>query len=179
MSSLPQPLLPTILGLHLGRLPSKEAGESPIVVSDTAVQEIQFNVMPDRPVTEMLRPTEYRVWHRQVEAEFSREYFSSMINSPDHLIFLTALIQVQRISYIYMCFEFGLPYEPHSPEKLKIWPTCVKVAMPQMVTEKRGLVHRLKMKTVRRRGENRFFAESESDVNGIITIEASALVYLL
>jgi hypothetical protein len=110
------------------------------------------------------------VWHRYVEADFSREYFSSMIQSPDHLIFLTALVHVQRISYLYMCFEVQLPYEPQNPEWLKIWPTSINVEMPRMVTEKEGLVHRLKMTKIRSLGEKRYFAESESEVNGIIKI---------
>src|SRR5579884_1602489 len=92
--------LPSVVGL-----PRKENGESPIVVVDRATQEIQFNVMPARPVSETLRPKEYRIWNRYIEAEFDREYYSSMLNSPDHLIFLTALIQVQRIVYIYLCHE--------------------------------------------------------------------------
>lgn len=163
----------------LGSLPRREAGDPPIVIRDTSPQELQFNIMPDRPVTETLRPKEYRVWQRCAEAEFNREYFSSMIQSPDHMVFLTALIQVQRITYLCMCFEFQLPYEPHNPERLKIWPTSVNVEMPKMVTTRESLVHSLKITKIRSLADKRFFAESESNVNGIIKIQASAFIYLL
>jgi hypothetical protein len=59
---------------HLpGYLPRREMGDLPIVIEDTTPQEIQFNILPDRPITETVKPKEYRVWRRYVEAEFSRE----------------------------------------------------------------------------------------------------------
>jgi hypothetical protein len=45
----PQASTPTLLGSTLSHLPLKEKGESPLVVGDTTLQEIQFNIMPDRP----------------------------------------------------------------------------------------------------------------------------------
>jgi hypothetical protein len=41
------------------------------------------------------------------------------------------------------------------------------------------LVHRLKMTKIRSLGEKRYFAESESEINGIIKIRAGAFIYLL
>ncbi len=160
-------------------LPAKERGESPLVIEDTTIQEIQFNVMPERPVSEILRPKEYRIWNRYIEAEFDRQYYSSMLSSPDHLIFLTSLIQVQRMVYIYMCHERRLRYEPLKPELLKVWPTNINVEMPKMVTETSGLVHRLRLTKLRQLDGKRFFAESKSDVNGVIEISASAFIHLL
>jgi hypothetical protein len=83
------------------------------------------------------------------------------------------------MTYLYMCYEFQLPYEPFSPERLKIWPTAVNVEMPKMLTEKEALVHRLAIKKVRTQGDKRYFAESQSNVNDLIKIQASAFIYLL
>jgi hypothetical protein len=181
MSTEPQPALNLCCkGMgSLPFLPHRERGDAPILVPDQTSQEIQFNVMPERPVSETVRPKEYRIWNRYIEAEFDREYYSSMLNSPDHLIFLTALIQVQRMVYVYVCHEWRLPYEPVKPELLKIWPTTINVEMPKMVIQTTGLVHRLTITRMRQLDEKRFFAESKSDVNGIIEISATAFVYLL
>lgn len=179
MCSEPQLPLSSALDSPLHRLPMRDNGELPIVVRDNDAQELVFNVMPNRPVSETVRTCEYRVWYRYIEGEFDRRYFSSMLHSPDHLIFLSALIQLQRIVYVYMCHECRIPYEPLSPERLKIWPTSLNIEMPNMVTETKGLVHRLRMTTMKTVGERRFFAQSESDVNGVITIRAGAFIYLL
>jgi hypothetical protein len=160
-------------------LPTKNLGQDPIVIRDTSTQSLHFNVMPDRPVSETLTAKEYRVWGDCVEAEFDRAYSSSMLNSPDHLIFLTALIQVQRITYLLMCLQLDLPYEPFGPELVKIWPTDIRVSMPKMVTQTAGLVHTLRMTKLKRTGPGRFFAQTISDVSGIIEIEASAVIYVL
>lgn len=179
MNNESRSLDPTLSASTTPCLPSKDLGEDPLIIEDKTIQQIQFNVMPGRPVSETLRPKEYRVWNRYVEAEFDREYYSSMSHSPDHLIFLTALIQVQRILYLYMCCELRQPYEPLGPEILKIWPTNVNVEMPKMLMESEGLVHRLAMIDIRKLGAKSFFAESKSDVSGIVEIRASGIIYLI
>ena len=64
-----------------------------------------------------------------------------MIHSPDHLIFLSTLIQLQKMIYIYLCYEFNYPFSLNEEEKLKIWPTNISIDMPKMITKSKNISH--------------------------------------
>jgi hypothetical protein len=151
--------------------------EAPIVIRERTRQNLEFNVMPDRPVREALCCCEYRVWDRYVEGEFDREYHSTMLNSPDHLIFLSMLIQCQKLIYVYMCHALRLPYEPSGPELVKIWPTRANVTMQAMVT-KGHVTQCMSVVMLRRISENTYFGQIEATVEHI-RIQADTMIYVL
>ncbi|MEQ8763133.1 MAG: hypothetical protein RL885_04350 [Planctomycetota bacterium] len=112
-------------------------------VAESHQNELSFNVMPGRPVSETLTIKEYRVGERYIEATFDREYHSSMDKSPSHLIFLTALVHTQKLLYAALCEELGLEYDPEKSESIKIWPTRLDIELPRMVRKNRDIVQRL------------------------------------
>jgi len=109
-----------------------------------------FNVMPDRPVEEVMKVREYRVGPGYVEAHFDRTYHSTMQASPSHLIFLTALAHTQKMLYLALCREFDLDYDPKGPEQFKMWPTKIEVKIPTLIAEEQGLVQQLWLRSVKR-----------------------------
>ena len=72
------------------------AGDVVTRVEDTSSCHVGFNVMPDRAIREELVIPEFRVGQTWIEAEFDRTYSSSMLNSPSHLTFVSALVQLAR-----------------------------------------------------------------------------------
>ena len=55
---------------------------------------IKFNVLPRKQVSEDILVSKYVLKKRYIEAHFNRKYETEMINSPDHLIFLTSFIDI-------------------------------------------------------------------------------------
>jgi hypothetical protein len=156
-----------------------ESGTGWKTISHDAPQRIEFNVMAGRMVEETLFPREYRIDGECVEARFDRQYRSAMRNSPDHLIFLSALVQLQKIVYIYFCNKLGHNYDPLAPEILKIWPTNINVALPKMITSSKDVVHRVVMQEVRALGKQRYFVRTQSDIDGTLRIDGEAMIYVL
>ncbi len=140
---------------------------------------VAFNVMPERGVTETLRMREFRIGETWIEAEFERTYLTEMLSSPSHLTFVSALVQMQKITYVYCCHRFGFPLDLTSEEALKIWPTDIHVRMRNLVSEEAALVHRLDITGFRRMDTHKYFASTSSTVNGTLQIDASALIHLL
>mgnify|MGYP001364537683 CR=1 FL=1 len=149
------------------------------VIKENSISGISFNVMPGMPVKETLLIKEYRIWHRYIEAQFDRKYFSSMEKSPDHLIFLTALVHLQKILYVYACHEFGFSYKKEDKERIKIWPTAVKVEMPKMITKQRDVVHRVLIKDIVKRNESSYYMFADSLIEGRLAIAGEASVFLI
>jgi len=143
---------------------------------EATTNELVFNVMPDRPVREKLLVRKYNVRPRFIEAIFDREYHSSMEKSPSHLIFLTALAHMQKMVYVYFCTEFELGYDPHGPEKLKIWPTHVDVRMPGMITSEKEISHRLWITRLTQKSPEKYFVDLHSVIDGIVTIDVTAML---
>lgn len=150
-----------------------------VEIPDDTICVNSFNVMPDRPVTETLFMRQIRINGNIVEAEFDRRYESTMKNSPNHLIFLSALVQFQKIVYAFMCVKLGLPYEPRKPEVLKVWPTEMQLNLPRMVTNETGLVHRIEFDEPQKIDKTKYFLASKTQINGVITINAKAIIYLI
>ena len=87
-----------------------------------------------------------------------------------HLIFLSTLIHLQKMIYIYLCYEFGLSMQLEENEKLKIWPTNIKIDMPRMITKKKDISQVIKIKNLRKTGSKTYFGKCESSVDNIIKI---------
>lgn len=132
--------------------------------------------MPGKPVTEELKIKEYKLRPRYVEAIFDREYHSSMEQSPSHLIFLTALIHIQKMLYTYLCHELGIEYDPYGKEKIKIWPTVVNVRMPKLITKETDISHKLWITRLAKRSEHRLFINFTSKIDGSVTIDGTAMI---
>jgi hypothetical protein len=134
--------------------------------------------MPDRPVKEELRIRQYRIGPHWIEAEFDRTYSSSMVNSPSHLTFVSALIQMQKVTYVYSCHRFGFDPDVRQPEALKIWPTTASITMREMVTDEESLVHRMDFTGYRKIEDRKYLATAVSRI-GALQLDASAVILLL
>jgi hypothetical protein len=139
---------------------------------------VHFNVMPNRPVTEDLKAREFRIGSTWIEAEFDRTYHSLMLNSPSHLTFVAALIQMQKVTYVYSCHRFGFDPDVRQPEVLKVWPTNISITMRDMVTQGERLVHRMDVTAYRKIDERKYLATAKSRI-GALQIDASAVIVLL
>jgi hypothetical protein len=157
-----------------------EQGEDASVrrIEDSSECLITFNVMPERGVTEELRIREFRVGPKWIEAEFDRTYSTSMLNSPSHLTFVSALIQMQKVTYVYACHRFGFDPDVRKQEVLKIWPTDLSIGMRELVREDQKLVHRMDVKGFRKLEPRKFLATATSRI-GALQIDGSALIMLL
>jgi hypothetical protein len=136
---------------------------------------LNFNVMPGRPVKEELSMKEFRIGTDWIEAEFDRKYYSSMLNSPNHLTFIAALIQMQKVTYVFACHRLGFVPDVRGPEVLKVWPTRVAVTMRDLVREEKSLVHRMDFTVFRRVEARKYLATTKSHI-GILQIDASAMI---
>ena len=104
---------------------------------------INFNVLPGKDVKEDIIIKKYILKKRYIETIFDRNYSSDMTQSPDHLIFLSTLVHLQKMIYIYLCYEFGLSMKLEDNEKLKIWPTNINIKMPKMITKTKTYIKRI------------------------------------
>ena len=135
-----------------------------------------FNVLPKKNITEKINVKKYCLKKRFIEAIFDRKYSTDMIHSPDHLIFLSSLIQLQKMIYIYLCYEFNLNINLSDKEKLKIWPTNINIDMPRMITKKTNLSQKIKIKNLRKLSNHSYFGKCESNIENLIHITADAMI---
>lgn len=149
------------------------------VITEDFTNYVKFNVMPNLPVEETLFIKKYRIWDGYLEAVFDREYYSSMTRSPDHLMFITALVHLQKMLYVYLCYELDVEYDPLQAEKLKIWPTVLTIEMPQLVTKKTDIVHKLRIEDIFRRNERSYYVSATTHIENTVTICGEAVVYLI
>jgi hypothetical protein len=149
----------------------------PRLIVGGAELSVAFNVYDSLPVRERLLLKQYRIWRRDVEAVFDREYSSAMLQSPDHMIFLTAMVHLQRMAYIWICCELAGTYEPAAPEKFKIWPTSMNCSMPRMVRDSFDVIQTLKVISFEHRANGSYHMAGVSTVGGGIRIEATATVF--
>lgn len=108
-------------------------------IQDESAQSLAFNVMPGKSVEEELRSRCYFVGPDIARAVFDRTYTTDMERSPSHVIFLSALVQWQKLIYLIMCRRCGVAYDAKAPEAFKIWPVEVQCRMPTMVREESNL----------------------------------------
>lgn len=144
---------------------------------DNSTQNLSFNVMPSRPVNESLTPNRYSVGERIARVVFNREYETQMDKSPSHMVFLSALVQWQKLIYLVLCEEHGIAYNPNGKEVFKVWPTDIRCCLPVMVTDEENLYQDtvvFKQKSV---GKNKWQIEAFSTVNSKLGFLARANVY--
>ena len=148
-------------------------------IIESTCTKLIFNVMPNRDVEEKLYIKEYKIGKDYIEAIFDREYISSMAESPSHLIFLTALVHMQKMIYVYMCDYLDKEYDPYGPEILKVWPTSLDIQMPKLITQSKDLCHQIHIQKIRKLKEKVYHITAETNINNIITVNGMTMVYLI
>ena len=147
--------------------------------TDQSKSSLSFNVLPGKNVKENIIVKKYILKERYIKSVFDRKYQSDMAQSPDHLIFLSTLIHLQKMIYIYLCYEFGLSVKLEDNEKLKIWPTNIQIDMPKMITKTEDISHTIEIKSLRKTGGKTYFGKCESSIDDIVKISADALIYTI
>ena len=147
------------------------------VILEKTVNHLTFNVLPDRQVSETLFIKEYRIWEGYIECSFDREYRTTMSRSPDHLIFLSSLIHLQKLIYVYMCHRLDLPYDPFEPEVLKVWPTRAECRIPKLVRERADLIQTFHVQSLTRRNDGNYLLTGLSYSQGCLEISGAATIF--
>jgi hypothetical protein len=149
------------------------------IITETTTSGILFNVMPGKNVKETLMIKEYRIWDRYIEAVFDREYLSEMKKSPDHLIFLTALVHMQKILYVYVCHEFGIEYAPGQDEKIKFWPIKLELSIPKLIRSQEDVVHKLSIDSIIETDANGYLMKARSIVDRSMIINGESPFFFI
>ena len=148
---------------------------------DTLSQKILsfFNILPNKNVKESIYVKKYILNKRKIEAVFDRKYVNDMIESPSHLVFLTSLVHLQKMIYIYLCYEFGFSINLTGKENLKIWPTKLNIELPKLVTDTKDVVQTIEINSLRKIDKKTYFGKCKSYINGFPSIKADAIINLL
>ena len=167
-----------VLPLHKSNFYNANSAPSKII-KDRGRQSITFNVMPDRDVSENVQVKEYRIWDNAIEAIFDRDYKTDMVNSPDHLTFLSSLVNLQKMVYVFMHEYLSIEYAPCKKESIKVWPGKLFIDMPKMVLESKNISHLMIIKSVQKIKHNRYKVSASTSVDGKMTISGEALIIVL
>ena len=133
--------------------------------------------MPNKKVNEKLIINKYIVKKNKIEAFFDRKYETDMLKSPDHFIFLSALINLQKMIYVLMCRHLNIEYSSSEPEKLKIWPLKTDIDMNGMIRKKKNVKQDFEVQSIEKLAENKYILKGVSTSESTIKISGSALVY--
>tara|TARA_Y100001934_G_C11960435_1_gene589279 strand:+ start:204 stop:707 length:504 start_codon:yes stop_codon:yes gene_type:complete len=156
----------------------KVSENTPIeIIKEDSEQILQFNVMPNKKVNEKLIINKYIVKKNKIEAFFDRKYETDMLKSPDHFIFLSALINLQKMIYVLMCRHLNIEYSSSEPEKLKIWPLKTDIDMNGMIRKKKNVKQDFEVQSIEKLAENKYILKGVSTSESTIKISGSALVY--
>lgn len=176
-------LPPSDLNVAIPELRSRvtlpNSGDPIAIVRENSILRCEFNVMPHKPVAESLFIKEYRVWPWYVEGIFDREYASSMLNSPQHLVFLTALAHTQKLAYVWAAHHFGFGYETGAPEKVKFWWNRVNIKLPKLITTEVGCVQTFEVTRFRRLSDKKYSLHFEMRVESGLFVEGSTPVFVI
>ena len=148
-------------------------------IEDNSIQNLKFNVMHRKNVEERLIFKKYVVEGNRVETYFDREYKTSMKKSPDHYIFLSSLINLQKMIYLLMCDRFKIPYNKNDEEKIKIWPTSVDVRMNGIVRKKKNIMQDFELTSISQISDGKYQISGKSTAESILLLKGEALVYIL
>jgi hypothetical protein len=146
-------------------------------ILEQSVQNLDFNVMPDKDVCEKFNVKGYFVGSDVARAVFDREYVSAMERSPSHVIFMSALVQFQKLVYVLLCRRSGVEYKPDGHELYKVWPTSIDIRMPVLVCETENLIQDVFLSRREPAGVNGWVIEGFSLVNYKIGFIGRAVVY--
>ena len=147
------------------------------IINENSEQILQFNVMPNKNVNEKLKINRYIVEDNKIQVFFDRDYQTDMLKSPNHFIFLSALINLQKMIYILMCKHLNIKYSPLESEKLKIWPIKTDIDMNGMIRKKKNVMQDFKVKNIEKISNNKYILKGVSTSESTIKISGSALVY--
>ena len=147
------------------------------IINENSEQVLQFNVMPNKNVNEKLKIQRYIVNKNKIQVFFDRKYQTDMLKSPDHFIFLSALINLQKMIYVLMCKHFNIRYSNLEPEKLKIWPIKTDIDMNGMIRKKKNVMQDFEIQSIEKLAENKYILKGVSTSESTIKISGSALVY--
>jgi len=149
------------------------------VVDDNSVQNLKFNVMHEKDVEERLVFKKYIIDGNKIETYFNREYKTSMKKSPDHYIFLSSLINLQKMIYLLMCDRFNISYSKNDEEKIKIWPTSVDIKMNGIVRKKNNIMQDFELTSISQISDNKYSISGNSSAESTILLKGEALVYII
>jgi hypothetical protein len=149
------------------------------IINENSEQTIEFNVMPNKKVNETLKINRYIVSGNKIQAFFDRNYQTDMLKSPNHFIFLSALVNLQKMIYILMCKHLNIEYSPLESEKLKIWPIKTDVDMNGMIRKKKNVMQDFKVESIEKLTNNKYILKGISTSESTIKISGSALIYKL
>ena len=149
------------------------------VIADSSVQNLKFNVMHEKDVEEKLVFKKYIIDGNKIETYFNREYKTSMKKSPDHYIFLSSLINLQKMIYLLMCDRFNISYSKNDEEKIKIWPTSVDIKMNGIVRKKNNIMQDFELTSISQISDNKYSISGNSSAESTILLKGEALVYII
>jgi len=149
------------------------------IIHENSEQIVQFNVMPNKKVNETLKINKYIVSSNKIQAFFDRNYQTDMLKSPNHFIFISALVNLQKMIYILMCKHLNIEYSPLESEKLKIWPIKTDIEMNGMVRKKKNVMQDFKVESIEMLANNKYILKGISTSESTIKISGSALIYKL
>ena len=146
-------------------------------IIEKSEQLLQFNVLPRKNVTEKLIFEKYIVSKNKIQAFFSREYQTEMAKSPNHFIFISALINLQKIIYILMCKHFNVEYNSNGSEKFKIWPIKTDVQINGMIRKTTNIIQDFEIESIQELAKNKYMLTGVSSSESTIIIKGSAIIY--
>lgn len=139
----------------------------------------QFNIMPDKYVSETFQLRSFVLGPAHAEALFDRSYASDMDASPNHVTMTVLPLLTQRLFYAWCCHKLGLPYDPRGPELLKIWPTLLTLQYPRLLRSTQNMRYRIEVLQFKHRKENRYATEISGTVDGVLRVHAEGHVIVL
>jgi hypothetical protein len=149
------------------------------IIKDYSRQYLRFNILPDKFVEETLIIDRYVLDNNKIEVYFDRLYKTDMKKSPNHYIFLSSLINLQKMIYLLMCERFNIKYSEHDDEKFKIWPLQTSIEMKGMVRDSINIMQDFHIDNFKKISNKKYYVYGQSSTNSIINITGSALVYIL
>ena len=149
------------------------------VIKESSIQALRFNVMPNKNVDEEISIKEYRIWDNAIESIFDRKYSTEMIKSPSHLTFLSSLINLQKMVYIYMHHHLSIDYNRDGEEIIKVWPRKIGIDMPKMILKKKNINHLMLIKSIIKIKHNKYKVIANTTIDDSVIISGEALVAVL
>jgi len=149
------------------------------IIKDYSRQNLRFNVLPDKFVEETLIIDRYVLDDNKIEVYFDRLYRTDMKKSPNHYIFLSSLINLQKMIYLLMCERFNIKYTDQDDEKFKIWPLQTSIELKGMVRDSINIMQDFLIDDFKKISDKKYYVHGKSSTNSIINITGSALVYIL
>ena len=157
---------------------SKDFSKS-VTIDSPSIQDLKFNILNDREVNEKLTFKKFIIKSNKIESWFDREYKTAMVKSPNHYIFLSALINLQKMIYLLMCDKFDFPCNLDDEERLKIWPISVDVKMNGLIRKKKNLMQDFEIESIEKISPTKYHISGRSSSESTVLIKGTALVYLV